>query len=121
MLKIFFTLFITLSLFSSESFVYFKGNKLLTTKEIQSALGIEVEKSWYDFYKSDIPKVDDTIKDSLNQSILNIYKNEGFYHTTVSLENKDENLTISIVEERPVRIKSIQIDSDISKYMDKMK
>lgn len=117
---IFLTIFISISFASSLKEVYFKNNKTLKSEYLYKNLGIYIEKAWYEFYKNSTPKANDILIKSLKISIINLYKNQGFYHTFIDTIEDDKSITFVIDENTPLSIKDIKIDSDyeISKIID---
>ena len=111
MLRYFIFIVIVMTMLEGQSLkkVVFNGNKALSTKYLEENLNILVEKSWYEFYKDDSPKIDKAVIKPLSDSLINLYKSEGFYKVRVSSYNNDDNITFMIEENRPLVINDINI------------
>jgi outer membrane protein assembly factor BamA len=94
--------------------IYFQNNSLLKSDFLYKNLGIYIDKAWYEFYKDTAPKADRFFIDSLKDSIVNLYKNEGFYHVSVTSIDDNGSITFKIDEKSPLLVESIDITSDIS-------
>jgi len=105
---------ICLSLVAKEPLkkVIFDGNQKLSTKFLRENLNIVVEKSWYEFYKDDTPKIDKKVIKPLSESLINLYKSQGFYKVRVDIAQNDNNITFIIDENKPLVVNDINISID---------
>ena len=101
--------FLSLSLVAKEPLkkVIFVGNHKLTQKFLEENLNIVVEKSWYEFYKDATPKINKNIIKPLTNSLITLYKSQGFYKVRVDVVQSDTNITFNIQENNPLLVSDI--------------
>ena len=114
-LKIFLVIFIFTSFVFGEHVkkIYFTGNKILSKDYLYANLNIAIDKAWYDFSKDKTPKISSNVVKPLQESLVNLYKSEGFYNVAVDTKSGDNNITFFIKEGTPIEIKSLKIKSDL--------
>ncbi|QSZ42910.1 BamA/TamA family outer membrane protein [Sulfurimonas aquatica] len=108
--------FILLFLLSSHLFaqkipLLFEGQSELQERGLYEALNLK-KLYLYEFYKEE-PKVDIKSIKLLLQVIQNYYRTKGFYHTEVSYYEREGSVIISIKENEPMLVESIEIDSKL--------
>jgi len=121
MKKFLLLLFFSLLLFAKADMkVYFEGNKRLSSDYLYENLNLVIKKSWFEFYKDATPKVDVKIIKPLKESLVKLYKSEGYFKVNVSQEIKKNKIIFNIEENDPIRIRDINISGDfnISKYIE---
>ncbi len=91
--------------------IYFSGQEHFEKADLEDALGVE-NKSFFQFWKDDNPRIKDKLIPTLKDSLKSFYVSEGFYDTTFSMEETNTTITIEISENEPVRIRDINISSD---------
>ena len=105
-------LILPLLLYSSElKYLKFKSNHQFKSNKLYEVLDLKLP-SWYEFYKKKIPKIDPKDIQKLKESLLEFYKSEGFYHTTIGVEELNTTVVFQINEKNPIIVKSITIVSD---------
>jgi len=107
-------LFIPLTLLSNEGMKYLKfvTHGPIKAKELYRASNIELP-AWYEFWKKKEPKVSPLIINSLQETLANYYRSEGFYHAKIT--KKEDNTTVIFITEagEPVYVKEIAVEGDI--------
>lgn len=88
--------------------VEFVGNKALKREFLEKNLNILVEKSWYEFYKDTTPKIDQKVIKPLKESLINLYKSEGFYKVDIDVVVNKSSIIFKIDENDPILITSIE-------------
>jgi len=91
--------------------IRFYGQRHFAEKELQEAMGVETNK-FYEFWKKDAPKIKDTLLPTLEASFRNFYASEGFYNVKFSIKQTQNNVIVNISENEPVKIHTIDIESD---------
>ncbi len=112
-------LLITLStfLFAEEEIelptheIQFFGQEHFDSSDLEKALGVD-RVSFLLFWKDDTPKIKDKLLPTLKESLIAFYHSEGFYAVKVSIKKTKTSVEVSIKENTPVRITSIEIQSD---------
>ncbi len=90
-----------------------QGAKEIPASEYLNALGVP-QKSWFQFWKQDkpiiakksIPTVADTLRDFLDS--------KGYYDAKIHLQERADQLRVTIDEEKPVMVSDLQIDTDFN-------
>ena len=100
-----------LSAETAFKYVEIKGNKILSKSEIYKNLGLEIP-PWYQFWKEHKAKINPKIVSSLQESLENYYRSEGFYHTRVNKHEDNTTVVFQIKEGTPVKIARISIQSN---------
>ena len=104
---------LNLLLFSQEmKKVYFEGNKQLKSEYLYENLNLTIKKSWYEFYKDSTPKIDQVVVKPLKESLINLYKSEGFYRVRVDDHIEKNKIIFNIKENQPIKIKDINLSSN---------
>ncbi len=96
---------------SDLKYLYFQGNETFSQSELYKALGLK-ETSFIVFWKKREPKIDPKTIPVLKDTLLGFYEVKGFYHTKISVENKQDKIVFKIKEGKPVIVKKIEIKSD---------
>lgn len=92
--------------------VDFRGNKSISEKELEEAVGIvkpPLYKFWLYFKKRTVdPKLIPIIKESVRE----FYRTKGFYNASVDIQESNDTAIFLITENDPVRVNQIEIQSD---------
>jgi translocation and assembly module TamA len=91
--------------------IRFTGEKYLAEKDLQKAMGVDT-KNIFQFWKEDKPSIDDKLLPTLEESLRNFYDSEGFYDARFSINTSKTDVAVSITENKPVKIRDINIKSD---------
>jgi translocation and assembly module TamA len=91
--------------------IHFTGQKYFTTSELEDALGVD-NKSFFEFWKQDNPRIKDKLLPTLEESVKSFYASEGFYDAKISIDETNDTVIVKIKENLPVIIEKIEIDSD---------
>ena len=91
--------------------IYFTGQKHFEKADLENALGVE-NKSFYQFWKDDDPRIKDKLIPTLEASLKSFYTSEGFYDANFSIQETNTTIQVSISENEPVRVNDINITSD---------
>ena len=91
--------------------IYFTGQKHFEKADLEDALGVE-NKSFYQFWKDDNPRIKDKLIPTLEASLKSFYTSEGFYDANFSIQETNTTIQVSISENEPVRVNDINITSD---------
>jgi outer membrane protein assembly factor BamA len=99
--------------------VYFKGNKTLSSKYLYENLDLVIKKSWFEFYKDGTPKIDKVIIKPLKESLIKLYKSEGFFKVKVNTKLSNKKMVFMIDENTPIKIRDINSSktSDIRNFL----
>ncbi|SFV56800.1 Uncharacterized protein YtfM precursor [hydrothermal vent metagenome] len=115
---VFFLLFFSASLVSmAEEIIlptheiHFEGQHYFDESVLQDALGVKT-KSFFQFWKKDMPKIEDKLLPTLKMSLENFYDSEGFYDAHFGIKESNTTVTVNIKENKPVRISDINVSSD---------
>ncbi len=110
MKQIFFLFFF--SLIQAESLpLLFQGNKQIKETELYGALDLYKPYA-YEFWKEE-PAVNPKTATLLSESIKNFYRSRGFFHTSVSHDEKESGIYIIIRENSPILISDISTISQL--------
>lgn len=88
-----------------------QGQKHITLERLYEVLSVE-RKSFFAFWKEDRPRIKEKLIPTLLSTLKSFYNSEGFYNARFKLNKSDEVLVLEIKENRPVKIKKIDIQSD---------
>ena len=91
--------------------IHFTGQKHFDTAELEDALGVD-NKSFFEFWKKDNPRIKDNLLPTLEESVISFYTSEGFYDIEASIKETNTTVIVHITENKPVRVKDIEIQSD---------
>jgi len=91
--------------------IHFTGQKYFEEVILQDALNVET-KSFFQFWKEDIPKIKDKLLPTLELSLASFYDSEGFYDAAFKIEETNTTVEVSIKENLPVKVSQIDIVSD---------
>lgn len=91
--------------------IHFVGQKHFDEADLQDALGVE-SKSFFQFWKDDIPRIKDKLLPTLELSLKSFYDSEGFYDANFTIKETNTTVSVSISENMPVRIGDINVSSD---------
>ncbi len=86
-----------------------KGDGTFSESELYDALGLK-QPSWYEFWKEKRPKINPKLTTSLQESLQNYYKSEGFYHARVLKKEDNNTVFFSVQKGVPSLIKEIKSD-----------
>ncbi len=89
--------------------LYFEGQTKINERELYAALNLK-KPYFYEFYK-DEPLIDSKSVELLTQVIQNYYRTKGYYRAKVSYSKKEASVLISIRENDPMLIQSVEVDS----------
>ena len=106
-------LLLPLLLYPKTTFKYVEisGNKILKKSYIYENLGLTLP-PWYQFWKEKKAKVNPKIIPSLQESLENLYRAEGFYHTRIEKVEDNRSVLFKIKEGPYVKVRHIEIESD---------
>ncbi|MBT8349284.1 MAG: BamA/TamA family outer membrane protein [Sulfurovum sp.] len=91
--------------------IHFTGQKHFEESDLQDALGVTTP-SFFQFWKDDTPLIKDKLLPSLKPSLKSFYDSEGFYDATFSIQETNTTVFVTITENKPVRVRDINISSD---------
>jgi len=91
--------------------IHFSGQKEISEKTLQEAMGVKTKPFWK-FWTSERPCIDDKLLPTLKESLKNFYDSEGFYAAQISLKTTTGDVYVHIVENQPVRVRSVEVISD---------
>ncbi len=95
----------------STAEISIQGNKDIETSAIEEAIGVE-RPSFFEFYKEDKAEIKEKFIPTLDDSLKEFYESEGYYDATFSIDRGTRPLRVTISENRPIRINSIEVHSD---------
>ncbi len=107
-----FALFCSVLFSSSLKKLEFEGNKELSSSFLYSNLNLVIDKAWYDFDKESDIKIKTSIIKPIKNSLINLYKSQGFYDVQVVAKNSKNKIIFDIFEGRAVVVKSVSMKSD---------
>ncbi len=108
--KFFLFLFASTFLFATPLELYFKGNESISSRELYSALELDLPYA-YEFYKKH-PTIKEKTAPLFVGTIQNYYKTKGYFNAKVSFEKTSSSFYINIQEGDPVVVKNITVESD---------
>lgn len=88
-----------------------EGNKILKTSFIYESLGLPLP-AWYQFWREKRAKINPKIINSLQESLEDLYRSEGFYHARIAKKEENTTVTFTVQEGPYVKVRDIEIDSD---------
>lgn len=91
--------------------IYFSGQSYFESSDLEKALGVD-KPNFLLFWKDDTPKIKDKLLPTLKESVIAFYHSEGFYDIEVSINQTKTRVDVKIKENTPVRVASIEIQSD---------
>jgi len=91
--------------------IHFTGQKHFDTEALEDALDVE-NKSFFQFWKKDDPRIKDKLLPTLEETIKSFYSSEGFYDVEVHIKENNTSVDVELKENEPVHIKNIEIESD---------
>lgn len=91
--------------------IHFTGQKHFEESDLQEALGVKT-KSFFQFWKEDKPLIQDKLLPTLELSLKSFYNSEGFYDARFTIKETKTTVSVTINENRPVRVRDINISSD---------
>ncbi|MDQ7085529.1 MAG: hypothetical protein Q9M36_11650 [Sulfurovum sp.] len=91
--------------------IVFVGQKYMDKGQLSEALGVK-NKSFYQFWKEDDPRIDDKLLPTLEASLRSFYRSEGFYDAHFTIEKNTTMVRVGIKEDEPIRIVDVDISSD---------
>ncbi|MEA3419535.1 MAG: translocation/assembly module TamB domain-containing protein [Campylobacterota bacterium] len=95
----------------SSHLIRFAGQKVFDEKDLQKAMGVDTKKT-VQFWKKDKPRIKDKLLPTLEGSLRNFYNSEGFYDAKFLIKISKTNVSVTIDENEPVKIRDITIRSD---------
>ncbi len=105
-------LILALPIFASNlKYLYFKGNKTFSSKELYEALGLKIPPVIL-FWKKRAPKINPKTIPLLKESLKGFYEVKGFYNTKIKSSQKSDSITFYIKENLPVIVRNIETRSD---------
>ncbi len=111
LLSIFFPLLLVAS---SLKYLECKTDGTFSQSQLYDALGLK-QPAWYQFWKEKRPKVSTQLIPSLQESLQNYYKAEGFYHASVEKQEDNNSVLFRVKKGTPCLIKEIKSDLE-SRY-----
>jgi len=91
--------------------IQINGNKSVETSAVEEAIGI-TRPSFFEFYKDDKGMIKKSFIPTLDETLKGFYESEGFYDATFAIKQEKSPLQVTINENKPVKITSLQIQSD---------
>jgi translocation and assembly module TamA len=91
--------------------IHFNGQKHFDEADLQDATGVD-NKSFFEFWKKDDPRIKEKLLPTLVYALKSFFDSEGFYDAEVDMSENNTSISVSIKENEPVKIKSIEIQSD---------
>jgi len=91
--------------------IYITGNKIIKSEKLYKAAGVK-EKSFFEFYKSDVKKVPIERIDKLHALLKAYYQTQGFFSSSVRVKRHDANVTVEINENTFVKVSEVNLSSD---------
>ncbi len=91
--------------------VSFQGQTYFKSSELYEALGIE-HKRFFEFWKSNKPRIKEALVPTLEQSLESFYHSEGFYDAKFDIKKSSGHLLVMIKSNQPVVVHDINITSD---------
>lgn len=91
--------------------IHFSGQIHIEIEHLEEALGV-TNKSFYQFWKEDDPRLDDKLIESLKPSLHSFYEAEGFYDAKFTIDENNTSIRVNIVENLPVLVVDVNISSD---------
>jgi len=88
-----------------------RGEEYFDKSAMYDALGVEY-KSMFQFWKDDTATIKDKLLPTLHASLRAFYDSEGFYDATYTIKKTKTKVVINITENKPVKIRDINISSD---------
>ncbi len=113
-LAIFSILFPLLLSASNLKYLVCKTDGLFSQSQLYEALGLK-QPAWYQFWKKKEIKIDTLLIPSLQESLQNFYKAEGFYHVVVERDDDNSSVYFNIHKGPATIIKEIKSDLE-SRY-----
>lgn len=93
--------------------ILFIGCSCISQEDLFKAMGVEV-KGKFEFWKDYEPKIKDKLLPSLPDSLRGYYDSIGYYDANFTINTTPELVTVSVIENRPVVIRDINISSDFN-------
>ncbi|HHO42637.1 MAG TPA: outer membrane protein assembly factor, partial [Epsilonproteobacteria bacterium] len=90
---------------------FIQGNKIVETSAIENALEIKRPKMLF-FWRDKTPTINTKLIKIIPVSLESFFRSEGFYEARFEIVQNDQNITITIEENRPVKVKTVEVDSD---------
>jgi len=91
--------------------IQFNGQKYFDEETLQDATGVE-NKSFFEFWKKDDPRIKEKLLPTLEYTLKSFFDSEGFYDAEIMISESNSSIIVMIKENKPVKIKSIEIQSD---------
>lgn len=91
--------------------IHFTGQKHFDESDLQDALGITTP-NFFQFWKDDTPRIKDKLLPTLEPSLKSFYDSEGFYDANFTISETNTTVSVTISENKPVRVRDINISSD---------
>jgi len=95
----------------STHVIHISGHQYFDTPTLQDVLSVDT-KSFFQFWKDDIPRIDDKLIPTLEATLKSFYDSEGFYDAKFSVKENNTTVEVTIHENKPVIVKAISIESD---------
>ncbi len=90
-------------------YLEFRNNTLFTSSHLYESLGLK-QPAWYEFWKEKRPMINTKLSGSLQESLQNYYKSEGFFHAAVQKSENNSTVIFEITPGSPAYIKEIKSD-----------
>ncbi len=87
------------------------GEEYFDESDMYDAIGVE-HKSKFQFWKDDTSTIKDKLIPTLHASLRAFYDSEGFYDATYTIKKTKTAVTVTVKENKPVKVKDINISSD---------
>jgi translocation and assembly module TamA len=111
---LFFILFTLLSAQKADTVmvpIVFEGNRIVSTSELEDVIGV-IKPPAYAFWRDKTAKIDAILRPKLNETYKLFYETEGFYDANISTKLSEKGIVVTIEENQPIIISTVNIDSD---------
>ncbi len=89
------------------------GDKTISKKDLYLKLGLTSEQKLFSFEQDNNVTIKQNEINSLKNTLINLYKSEGFYSVKVDVKEDKKRVVFHIFEGKPIIVKKIVIDSDL--------
>lgn len=91
--------------------INFTGQQYIQESALQKAMGAETNYA-FQFWKKKKSNIKDKHIPTLQESLQDYCRSEGFYDAKFSIKTSNETIWVQIIENTPIRIQDIQINSN---------
>lgn len=91
--------------------IHIEGNEAVDTKALYDALSVDYP-GWLKFWDNSPPKIKEKLIPTLPEVLRSFYDSEGYYDAAFTMTQTENEVTVQITENEPVRIDDVNITSD---------